>query len=167
MSGSAGFRPQRGPVGVERLFRLTAVAQGVTEDLMGLGAVRARAQHQPRGLGSLLRAVQGEQRVGAGQLEIGGRLQADRLVQQCFGDRRPPGLQGQRTEGMQRLRMPRHRRDHLPVDLFGLRQPAGHMKLLPLPEEGVDLLRPFAHAVGSSAGRWERAMMGFWPGRGT
>jgi hypothetical protein len=35
------------------------------------------------------------------------------------------------------------------------------MELLALPEKGVDLLRPFAHAAGSSA-RWrERAILGF------
>jgi hypothetical protein len=34
------------------------------------------------------------------------------------------------------------------------------VKLLPLAEDGVDLLRPFTHAEGSSAGRADCAMMG-------
>jgi hypothetical protein len=53
---------------------------------------------------------------------------------------------------MQRVRVPWHRRDHLAVDLFSFRQPPGHMKLLALAEKGLDLLRPFAHGAGISAG---------------
>ena len=46
---------------------------------------------------------------------------------------------------MQRIRVARHRRYDLTINLFSFRQSACHVQLLTLAEEGVDLLRPFAH----------------------
>jgi hypothetical protein len=85
-------------------------------------------------------------------MEIGGWLQFDGPDEQRLGGGCLSGLKRQRTQRVQRVRMPRHRRDHLTVDRFGFRQPASHVKLLTLAEKGVDLLRSFAHTGGSSAG---------------
>ncbi len=48
---------------------------------------------------------------------------------------------------MQGLGVPRRGGENLAVDMFSLRQPPGGVKLLALPEQGVDLLRPFAHGA--------------------
>jgi hypothetical protein len=53
---------------------------------------------------------------------------------------------------MQGLGVPRRGGENLAVDLFSVRQPPGGVKLLALPEQGVDLLRPFAHAKDVAPG---------------
>ncbi|MEA2729446.1 MAG: hypothetical protein QOF70_3921, partial [Acetobacteraceae bacterium] len=133
-------------------FRLAAVAERVAEQLVGLGALGAGAEYEVGGLDGIPRTVQGEEDVGAGELEFGGGLQGDRLAEQRVCDGRAAGLQGERTQGVQCVGVPRHRGDHLAVDPFGFLHPAGHVELLGLAEEGVDLLRPFAHAVGVAPG---------------
>jgi hypothetical protein len=131
----------------------------VTEQLMGLGTLGAGAQDVAGGLFGILRPVQREQYVGAGQMEIGIGAQGDGLAQQRLGDGGLARLQSERRQGVQGIRMTRRGGDHLTVDLLCLRQPARHMEVLALPEGAVDLLRPFAHATGSSAGGRKRAIM--------
>jgi hypothetical protein len=97
--------------------------------------------------------------MGSRQLKFGGGFEVDGLDQQRLGDGGFTGLQRECAQRVQRIGVPRRGCDHLAVNLFCLRQPPRPVELLALAEEGVDLLRSFAHAPGSSAGGRKRAMM--------
>ena len=120
----------------------------MAKHLVGFRAVRLPPQHQTNSLCGFRRPSQCEQCMGTGELKRRCWPLCDRLCDQILGHGWPVGLQRQRTEGMQRLRMPWGGSDDLPIDLFCFRQAPGDVQLLPLPEERIDLLRAFTHDVG-------------------
>ena len=148
----AGIQAQRRFVSLDRPFGLPQVSQRMAQKLMCLGTGRPRTQDRTDSTLGLGRLVQPKQRVRPCELEVRGGFKSNCLTKQTVRHRRIAQLQCQGAKRMQRVSVPRCRRDHLAIDLLSLCQPASHMHLLTLAEEGVDLLRPFVHALGVAEG---------------